>query len=122
MVFAGYAGMDYRVIKCSDGYALSGEYRSPVQDFGEKIELRELKTYAALFGQKITAIVETSNNNFSSVLESVKIELQDGARTYELEMLRPAQYARVRFLFQTSDTRVTPELHQFSLRGTTSNR
>jgi uncharacterized delta-60 repeat protein len=121
LILVGYAGSDYRITQWRNGFAPLGEYRSPVPNFEQKILLTELRAHAALFRQKITAIVETSNSDFGPILESAKIDLQDGLRSYPLDFSRPTQYVRVRFLFQTSDSRVTPELYQFSLHRAISN-
>ena len=80
---------------------------------------RDLTVAAELNGGQVTATVETSHDEFQSVLSKAEITVQHGVHTYPLDGLRErAQTVRVRFdLTPAPDAAATPVVDGFRITG-----
>jgi len=64
---------------------------------------------------KISAQVQVSDDDFSTIKDSIILELVDDTYTYDISSLSNAKSVRVKFDFQTGDTSITPELIHFEV-------
>ncbi len=88
-------------ITLADGVA-SGQYQSPVHDWGVPARLRELTVAADLHGAQAFVSVETSDDGFMTTTSSSTLPVPDGVKSWALkdsqrhavrvrfELLRPA--------------------------------
>jgi len=65
----------------------------------------------------ISALIEVSDDNFSTVKDSRTLELVDDTRTYDIYSLADSRYVRVKFDFQTADASVSPHLIHFEIQA-----
>jgi len=64
---------------------------------------------------KITAQIQVSDDNFSTIKDSINLELVNDTYTYDISSLSDAKSVRVKFNFQTQNPSVSPELISFEI-------
>jgi len=65
----------------------------------------------------MTARLESSDNNFSSIKSSLNIDLKDGLNNYDAWALTDAKYFRAIFSYHTSNVSISPKLISFEIQG-----
>jgi hypothetical protein len=100
-------------------YVASGNYLSPVYDWGVEARGTELTVAAELNSGSVTARVEVSDDGFRTVRSKTVIEVEDGVRAYALPpQLDAARAIRVRFdLSRGSDPGSSPLIDGFRVVG-----
>jgi hypothetical protein len=95
---------DYRPVPPAKLGALTGRYTTAPCDWGQPARLTSLRTTATLHDGAITAQIETSNDDFKTIIATQRIELRSGEHTTALTKLTSARLARVVFTLATSAT------------------
>jgi hypothetical protein len=105
-------------------YLPSGTYTSPPYDWTVPAKLTELTVAADLHGGQVTAVVETSNDGFASVLSSSEVRLRDGVGSYPLTGIKQAaQMIRVRLvLARGADAATSPAVDGFRISAEPEKR
>jgi len=110
---------DDRVYLAKDAggnYYSHGTFTSSIYDYsgiGDFIQLRTTTKLPA--STKITAQVQVSDDNFSTIKDSITLELVNDTYTYDISSLANAKSVRVKFDFQTENTSLSPELISFEV-------
>ena len=97
-------------------YYLNGIFTSSIYNYsgiGDFIQFRTTTELPA--STKISAQVQVSDDNFSTIKDSITLELVNDTYTYDISSLSNAKSVRVKFDFQTEDTSITPELIHFEV-------
>ena len=100
-------------------YPASGRYQSPPYDWAVPARLADLTIAAELNQGRVTATVETSDDEFQSVRSQVQIAVKDGVDTYPLVSLKgAARGVRVRLELAPGEEAVaSPTVDGFRIRA-----
>jgi len=105
------ATSDITLVKYSDraqGYVVSGAYQSTIHDFGSQVSFTKFDTSATLNGQRAEAILEVSDDFFTTIKHSKIFNLPDGAGTFAINDFPFARYARIKVNLSTANSQLTP--------------
>ncbi len=98
--------------------AQAGRYTTPTCDWGQPIQLTALRTIAALHDGTITAQVESSNDDFQTIVATERLAIRTGENLTHLPSLPPARCTRlVVILESTADAVLSPLLQSIELTG-----
>ena len=95
---------DYRTVPPAKLGALTGRYTTVPCDWGQLVRVTSLRTTATLHDGNITAQLETSNDDFTTIAATHGLELRSGDHTTPLPSFPPARYARITFTLATPAT------------------
>jgi PKD repeat protein len=100
----------------SGNYYPQGTFTSSIHNYsgiGDFIQFRATTKLSP--STKITAQIQVSDDNFSTVKDSIDLELVNDTYTYDISSLSDAKSVRVKFDFQTQNPSVSPELISFEV-------
>ncbi|GAG87539.1 unnamed protein product, partial [marine sediment metagenome] len=99
-------------------YYTTGTFITVNHDYQGKAEFLQLVvvTHGPSF-TSINAQVQVSDDNFSTIKDSITLELTDDLQFYDIPSLFNTRYVRVKFDFQTENISITPELIYFEIRA-----
>jgi plastocyanin len=100
----------------SGNYYPQGTFTSSIHNYsgiGDFIQFRATTKLPP--STKITAQIQVSDDNFSTIKDSINLELVNDTYTYDISSLSDAKSVRVKFNFQTQNPSVSPELISFEI-------
>jgi hypothetical protein len=112
-------GLGLRLSSTSEGKltARSGNYTSHLFDWNQPVRVISLRVKAKLRGGDATAMVETSDDHFSSVRQRLPVALADGDQTVSLRAESSGQ-VRVHFHLEAgSPSDQSPAVYGFTITG-----
>jgi len=100
-------------------YYSNGSFTSSIFNYSEAGGVGDFikfttNTNLFTFG-KITAHIEISDDNFSTIKDSTIIELTGGTQEFDISFLPNAQYVRVKLDFKTENISITPHFIFFEV-------
>jgi hypothetical protein len=101
-----------------ESLSASGGYASKVFQWNQPVRPASLLTDAEFHGGNVAATVETSNDGFATVAETITVMVEEGERPTPLSFKTPATSARVCLDLNASpDQKQTPRVKRFVLSG-----
>ncbi|NUQ65841.1 MAG: hypothetical protein HUU20_25545, partial [Pirellulales bacterium] len=96
----------------------SGVYQSPVYDWGQQAELKEIAVAAELHGGRATAVVEISDDGFKTAQGRFEMPLAHGVNRFPLDFQgKRARAVRVGFSLTRADGATAPVVDAFRVVG-----
>ena len=109
---------DYPAVPPAKLGAQTGRYTTTTCDWGQPVRLTALRTSAALHDGTITAQVETSNDDFKTIVTTERFAIHTGETGIPLPSLAPSRCSRVVITLETpAHAVVSPLLHSIELTG-----
>jgi hypothetical protein len=97
-------------------YYNAGTFITISYDYKGIVEFLKFRTNTEIpFLTGMSAQVQVSDDNFSTVKDSITFELTTQTNTYEISALANARYVRVKFDFQTDNVSFSPRLISFEV-------
>ena len=100
-------------------YIASGNYVSPIYDWAQAANLKEITVAAELNGGQVTASIETSDDHFKTAPRRVRVEVRDGVTDYPLPFASASSH-QVRVVFELKRGTcedATPVIDAFRIRA-----
>jgi len=96
----------------------NGTFTTVVHEFEVPEDFQKFSATAEILaGTNMTADLESSDDNFSTTKDSIRVGLMDGFHNYDAWSLADAKYFRIIFNFSTNDTSISPQLDSFQIQG-----
>jgi len=108
----------YRTLRYRDGFLPEGAFATQPHRFRKRVDFQSLVVEADLHGQALTAVVESSDSDFQTMVDRVELPIRPNQQRYPLQGLQAARAVRVRFEFDSAVAWQSPVVHRFTLHAT----
>jgi len=112
---SGFLGTGYRTVQYRDGFVPRGTYQTEIHRYSAPMNFKTLSVETRLNGQTLIATVESSEDGFLTVTDSVRWVLRSQQSHYLLQDLKPGRYVRLRFEFLSNSPLLSPQLNTFTI-------
>lgn len=91
---------------------LLGRYTSEYYYWGQVVDYANVEVYSTLYGCKVQLIVETSDDNFSTIKDTISFYLSGGTEILNISSLNNSTYVRYRLVLSSIYDSITPRIHK----------
>jgi hypothetical protein len=91
---------------------LLGRYTSEYYNWGQIVDYANVEVYSTLYGCEVQLIVETSDDNFSTIKDTLSFYLSGGTEVLDISSLNYSAYVRYRLVLSSIYDNITPHIHK----------